>query len=159
MNPCPCGFHGHPAEPCRCTPDQIQRYQNRLSGPLLDRIDIQIEVNPVAADILSAAADGELTATIAQRVQAAATVQQQRQGKRNRDLSTREIDQLCQLDRAGEHCLRAAMQTFHWSARAYHRVLRVARTIADLKGCARITLPHVKEAIQYRRALRPALPR
>lgn len=154
MNPCPCGFHGHPAAACRCTPDQILRYQNRLSGPLLDRIDIQIEVNPVSPDILSAAASGELSAVIAARVERAASLQQQRQGKRNRDLSTREIDRHCPLDLAGEQCLRAAMQTFQWSARAYHRILRVARTVADLKGCASIALPHVKEAIQYRRALR-----
>jgi len=154
MNPCPCGYNGHAAGTCRCTPDQIMRYQNRLSGPLLDRIDIQIDVNPVPAELLCADADGELSSTIASRVQRAANTQLSRQGKRNRDLSSREIDRLCKLDQPGESLLRASMQTFQWSARAYHRVLRLARTIADLAGAKNIARNHVKEAIQYRRALK-----
>jgi len=154
MNPCPCGYKGHVADTCCCTPDQVRRYQNRLSGPLLDRIDIQIEVNPVPPETLCAEADGELSATIAARVQRAMDIQLQRQGKSNRHLSTREIDRLCKLDNAGEHLLSLAMGQFQWSARAYHRVLRVARTAADLAGSRQIRVGHVKEAIQYRRALR-----
>ena len=153
MNPCPCGFRGHPARPCRCTNDQVLRYQGRVSGPLLDRIDIQIEVAPVSAEVLSAEADGELSAAIVTRVQRAAELQLRRQGKGNQYLSTREIDKLCKLDCAGEERLRASMARFQWSGRAYHRVLRVARTIADLAGARKIQLEHVGEAIQYRRAL------
>jgi len=128
--------------------------QNRLSGPLLDRIDIQIDVNPVPPELLCADAEGEPSSTIAARVQRAANTQLLRQGKRNRDLSSREIDRLCKPDRRGEALLRNSMQTFQWSARAYHRVLRLARTIADLAGSKNIAYDHVREAIQYRRALK-----
>ncbi len=153
MNPCPCGYRGHATRVCRCTHDQVLRYQGRVSGPLLDRIDMQIEVKPVSAEVLSADADGELSATIVARVQRAAELQQHRQGKSNQYLSTREIDKLCKLDEAGEDCLRISMERFQWSGRAYHRVLRVARTIADLAGARKIQVDHVREAIQYRRAL------
>jgi magnesium chelatase family protein len=154
MNPCPCGYDGHPNGMCHCPPDVIYRYQSRVSGPLLDRIDIQHVVGPVAPEILAADADGESSAAIAARVQAAAEVQLQRQGKRNQYLNTREIDQLCKPDRAGKAKLRHSMEHFQWSSRAYHRILRVARTIADLAGCERILEKHIMEAVQYRRALR-----
>jgi magnesium chelatase family protein len=126
----------------------------RVSGPLLDRIDIQIEVNAVPADILAAEADGESSTVIAARVQAATDLQLQRQGKRNQYLSTREIDQLCKPDKGGKVQLRQSMEQFQWSGRAYHRILRVARTIADLDASKIILEKHIMEAIQYRRALR-----
>ena len=154
MNPCPCGFLGHASIECRCTPDAVLRYQGRVSGPLLDRIDMQIEVAAMAPASLSAAADGESSAAIAQRVARAFQLQLGRQDKGNQYLNTREIDAYCRLDGAGEKLLRQAMLQLHWSARAYHRVLKVARTVADLDGAAAIAAPHVAEAIQYRRALR-----
>ncbi|MQA20828.1 YifB family Mg chelatase-like AAA ATPase [Rugamonas rivuli] len=154
MNPCPCGYLGHTSGLCHCSPDLIQRYQGRVSGPLLDRIDIQMEVAAVDPEILAADADGESSRTIAARVQAATDIQLQRQGKRNQYLSTREIDQYCKPDRPGKAQLKQSMQHFQWSGRAYHRILRVARTIADLAGSERILLAHVSEAIQYRQALR-----
>jgi magnesium chelatase family protein len=153
MNACPCGYFGHTSVACRCSPDVRQRYQNRVSGPLLDRIDIQMEVASVPPEILAAPANGDSSAVIAARVQAAANRQLQRQGKRNQYLTPREIDHYCKLDRPSKFKLRESMQSFKWSGRAYHRVLRVARTIADLAGSTNIELAHVKEAIQYRRAL------
>jgi magnesium chelatase family protein len=154
MNPCPCGYLGHAANKCRCTPDQVARYQGRISGPLLDRIDMQIQVGAVAHEDLQKQADGEPSARIAARVAQAHARQLQRQDKANHLLSTTELDALCQPDSAGEQLLRTAMTRLDWSARAYHRVLKVARTIADLAGAERIGQPHVAEAIQYRRALR-----
>lgn len=153
MNPCPCGYAGHISGACRCSPDIIARYQNRISGPLLDRIDMQMEVGPVDPDILAADACGEPSALIAARVQAAADLQLARQGKRNQFLTTREIDQLCKPDKPGKRALKDSMHAFQWSGRAYHRILRVARTIADLAGAEQVREPHVAEAIQYRRAL------
>ena len=154
MNPCPCGYLGHPAGSCQCTPDQILRYQSRVSGPLLDRIDMQIEVGPVPPDILQADANGEPSAHIAARVHAAFERQLARQGKTNQQLTSREIDRFCKPDAAGQAVLRAAMHKMLWSARAYHRVLRVARTVADLDGQKQVGARHVSEAVQLRRALR-----
>ena len=154
MNPCPCGYHGHPSGMCNCTVDQISRYQGRVSGPLLDRIDMQIEVSAVEPDTLAADADGEPSSTIAARVQRAAEIQLARQGKRNQYLTTREIDRLCKPDKAGKAKLKRSMEHFQWSARAYHRILRVARTIADLAGAESISEQHIGEAVQYRRALK-----
>jgi magnesium chelatase family protein len=153
MNPCPCGYEGHPNGVCHCSPDLINRYQGRVSGPLLDRIDMQMVVGPVPPEILAADADGESSLAIAARVQAAAELQLRRQGKRNQYLSTREIDQLCKPDKGGKAKLKQSMEHFQWSGRAYHRILRVARTIADLSGSERILEKHVMEAMQYRRAL------
>jgi magnesium chelatase family protein len=154
MNPCPCGFLGHPLGNCQCTPDQILRYQSRISGPLLDRIDMQIEVGPVPPDILQADANGEPSERIAARVHAAFERQLARQGKSNQQLTSREIDRFCKPDAEGQAVLRTAMHKMLWSARAYHRVLRVARTVADLDGQKQVGARHVSEAIQLRRALR-----
>ncbi len=153
MNPCPCGYHGHKSIVCRCSPDVRQRYQGRISGPLLDRIDIHMEVAAVDPATLASDSDGESTAIIAARVQAASDLQLRRQGKRNQFLSTREIDHYCKLDRPAKTYLRWVMETLHWSSRAYHRVLRVARTIADIEHSDIIRETHISEAIQYRRAL------
>jgi magnesium chelatase family protein len=153
MNPCPCGWLGHPSSKCRCTPDAVQRYQDRISGPLLDRIDIQVPVAAMTPDTMAQLADGEPSAAIAARVAQAHGRQLARQGKANRKLTTREIDHHCHLDTAAERLLGDAMQHLHWSARAYHRVLKVARTIADLAGVDTVNAQHVAEAIQYRRGL------
>lgn len=154
MNPCPCGYLGHPSGRCQCTPDQILRYQNRISGPLLDRIDMHIEVGPVPPDVLQADANGELSSVIADRVAAAFERQVARQGKSNQLLTPREIDRYCRPDAAGQEVLRAAMRKMLWSARSYHRVLRVARTVADLEGQKQVGARHISQAIQLRRALR-----
>jgi magnesium chelatase family protein len=153
MNPCPCGFHGSPVNRCRCTPDIIARYQGRISGPLLDRIDMQIQVDALPHDQLMQQSGGESSATIAARVEAAFGEQLKRQGKGNSGLSTKEIERHCKPDAEGEKLLSSVMARFNWSARAYHRVLKVARTIADLAGSVGIGRAHVAEAVQYRRAL------
>ncbi len=151
MNPCPCGYLGHPTQACRDTPDQIARYRGRISGPLLDRIDIQISVPALTEDELMRAAPGESSAAIRARVEAARTRQMQRQGKPNAALGTQEIDRLCGLDSAGETLLKQAIARLNLSARAYHRVLRLARSIADLANSEAILTAHLAEAIQYRR--------
>jgi magnesium chelatase family protein len=154
MNPCPCGYLGHSSNKCRCTPDIVARYQDRISGPLLDRIDMQIQVGALPHEELLKQADGEPSSAIGARVEQAYERQMTRQGKANHALSTSEIDAYCRPDAPGEQLLKTAMARLNWSARAYHRVLKVARTIADLSASAAIGQPHVAEAIQYRRALR-----
>ena len=154
MNPCPCGYLGHPANRCQCTPEGVRRYQARISGPLLDRIDMQIQVGALSHAELQKIADGETSHAIAERVAAARTAQLARQDKPNHLLSSGDIDSHCRPDAAGEDILRLTMLRLNWSARAYHRVLKVARTIADLAGSDGIGQSHVAEAIQYRRALR-----
>ena len=151
MNPCPCGYLGHPAGKCRCTPDQIARYRGRISGPLLDRIDIQIEVPALSHDDLLRQPDGEASAAIQARVEAARARQIARQGKPNAELGSKEIDTYCAPDIAGEALLKQAILRFNLSARAYHRILKVARTVADLAGDERIATRHIAETIQYRR--------
>ncbi|MHB0973775.1 MAG: YifB family Mg chelatase-like AAA ATPase [Thiobacillus sp.] len=151
MNPCPCGYLGHPTQACRDTPDQIARYRARISGPLLDRIDIQIHVPALTQDELMQAGAGEPSAAIRDRVQAARARQMQRQGKPNAALGTREIEQFCQPDAAGEALLKQAIARLNLSARAYHRVLKLARSVADLADSDVIMPAHLAEAIQYRR--------
>ncbi len=151
MNPCPCGYLGHYNARCRCTPEQVLRYRARLSGPLLDRIDLQIEVPAVPQEELAQRAGGETTAAIRARVEAARVRQIERQKKSNAKLTTREIDKWCATDEAGQALLKQALTKLGLSARAYHRILKVARTIADLGGASNITSSHLAEAIQYRR--------
>ncbi len=151
MNPCPCGQHGDVRGKCRCTPDQVARYRSRLSGPLLDRIDLQIEVPALPAEALQSAADGESSATVRARVVAARARQETRQGKPNARLTSKEIDRHCAPDAAGAALLKQALARLNLSARAYHRVLRVARSIADLAGSTAIAPQHIAEAVQYRR--------
>jgi len=154
MNPCPCGYFGHPTIDCRCTPDLIMRYQDRISGPLLDRIDMRVEVASVPEEVLVSAPDGEPTRFVAERVRHAFDRAIARQGRINDHLQGAELDEVCELDPPVQKLLHAASVRLGWSARAFHRVLKVARTIADLYGCDRLETPHVAEAIQYRRALR-----
>lgn len=153
MNPCPCGFHGHISGRCTCPLDLVKRYQQKLSGPLLDRIDICIEVGSVPPDTLLQPEPGETTATIALRTHAAAARQLSRQGKLNHFLTTREVERLCTHGQDAERELRKAIQRFHWSARSYHRVLRMARTVADLAGADQLAYEHITRAIEYRRGL------
>ncbi len=154
MNPCPCGWRGDPNGRCRCTPEIAARYLRKLSGPLLDRIDIQIEIPALSPAELSAraASCGESSAAVAARVERARARQLARQGKTNRELSGREVDDVCRPHGAGEELLREAGERFGWSARAYYRVLKVARTIADLADTDVPTAPQIAEAVQYRRA-------
>jgi magnesium chelatase family protein len=151
MNPCPCGYLGHFSGRCRCTPDQVARYRGKLSGPLLDRIDIHIEVPAVPeADLLGGPA-GETSAKVRERVTRARGRQLERQGKPNAELATRETERHCPADLAATALLKSAIARLNLSARAYHRVLRLARTIADLTGEATLGAAHVAEAVQYRR--------
>jgi len=154
MNPCPCGWLGHASGKCRCTPDAVLRYQGRISGPLLDRIDIQLPVAAMPPDSMGTQAEGEPSAIIAQRVARAHARQLERQGRPNSHLGPGEIDRHCAPDDAGRRLLHDAARHLHWSARAYHRVLKVARTIADLADLQHVSSKHVAEAIGYRRALR-----
>ncbi|HSO08071.1 MAG TPA: YifB family Mg chelatase-like AAA ATPase [Pelomicrobium sp.] len=151
MNPCPCGYLGHHNGRCRCTPDQVARYRSKISGPLMDRIDIQIEVPAVAEGALMAQADGESSEMVRGRVGQAYARQLERQGKPNARLTVKEIDRHCATDVAGVQLLKQAIARLNLSARAYHRVLKLARTIADLAGAPDIAAAHVAEAIQYRR--------
>ncbi|MDH3461294.1 MAG: YifB family Mg chelatase-like AAA ATPase, partial [Burkholderiaceae bacterium] len=142
MNPCPCGHLGSPLRACRCTPDAIARYQGRISGPLLDRIDLQIEVPAVAPEVLTAAPNGDGSAVVASRVARAREHQLARQGGRNADLAGDLLDKHCVLDAAGTKFLQTSAQRLGWSARSFHRVQRVARTIADLAGSTSIEFAH-----------------
>lgn len=151
MNPCPCGYLGHFQNKCRCTPDQVSRYRSKISGPLLDRIDLQIEVPAISQDELVKAGTGDSSSVIQARAEAAAVIQQARQGKPNAKLDVKDIDIHCVPDANGETLLRTAISRMGLSARAYHRVLKVARTIADLAGAQKIGTGHIAEAIQYRR--------
>ena len=148
---CPCGYLGHFNGKCRCTPDQVARYRGKISGPLLDRIDIQIEVPAVPQEALLKQADGESSGLIQQRVEAARQRQFSRQGKPNAQLTVTEIDEWCAPDEQGAALLQQVITRLNLSARAYHRVLKVARTIADLAGAADILSTHIAEAVQYRR--------
>lgn len=155
MNPCPCGYYGDPTHNCVCTPGQIQRYMNKISGPLLDRIDIQCEITPVPFKDISKAAQGEPSAEIRKRVIRAREIQAERfSGQKgihcNAQMSERMIHQYAEPDEAGISMLRMAMERLSLSARAYNRILKVARTIADLEGCEHVESHHLAEAIGYR---------
>ena len=154
MNPCPCGYAGDPRQRCRCTPDQIQRYRNRVSGPLLDRIDLSLEVPRVPVSEIGAprAAQDEDSATVRARVLRARHQALMRAGRPNAEISTRELERDCALGPAERRWFDAALERLGLSARAYHRTLRVARTIADLDGgAAALDRSHLAEALQYRR--------
>ena len=153
MNPCPCGYLGHANGKCRCTPDQVARYRAKLSGPLLDRIDLMIEVPAVTETELTTRGDGEPSHAVRDRVTAARERQLARQGKSNAQLAPSEIDAHCLPDADGARMLKRAMAQLSLSARAYHRILKVARSIADLAGHAQVGSAHVAEAIHYRRGL------
>jgi magnesium chelatase family protein len=154
MNPCPCGYYGDPVRECTCSHSMVSRYQKRISGPLLDRIDIHIDVPRVEYDKLSDERQGEPSAAIQARVEAARKRQRQRfEGSdplSNADMGPAEVREFCPVDDAGKTLLRAAMQQLHMSARAYHRILKLSRTIADLAGSEGIETAHLAEAIQYR---------
>jgi magnesium chelatase family protein len=151
MNPCLCGYLGHFSGKCRCTPDQVARYRGKISGPLLDRIDIQIEVPAPPQEDLMRQAQGESSETIRQRVETAYQRQLERQGKANAHLAAKDIDKYCIPDKTGENLLRQAISRLNLSARAYHRILKVARTIADLAASSGISSAHIAEAVQYRK--------
>lgn len=151
MNPCHCGFLGHENGKCRCTPDQVARYRSKLSGPFLDRIDLLIEVPALPADALVGKPDGESSATVRARVELALSRQLQRQQKPNARLNAAEVENCCQPDTAGSNLLKQATTRLDLSARAWHRILKVARTISDLAASDQISAAHVAEAIQYRR--------
>lgn len=156
MNPCPCGYLGDAVHACTCSPPQVQRYRSRLSGPLLDRIDIHVEVPPVPVKELLARPAGETSAAIRARVQAARLVQAQRFERHkhlycNAQMGSREIRRHCPLDAGSSSLLNQAISRLGLSARAYHRIVKIARTIADLDGASSLTQEHVAEAIQYRR--------
>ncbi len=154
MNPCPCGYYGDPLRECTCSAVMIARYRQRISGPLLDRLDIHVEVPRVEYEKLSDARKGEPSAVVRARVQEARERQRERfRGLRlltNGEMGPAEVHRFCEVDEAGHALLRAAMRQLNLSARGYHRVLKVARTIADLAGSERIQVAHLAEAIQYR---------
>lgn len=155
MNPCPCGYYNHPTKPCVCSPSQVQKYLNKISGPLLDRIDIQVEITPVPFDELTNVAPAESSVSIRERVLRARQVQQQRFADEpgvhsNAQMTPRLLQKYAQLDERGKNMLQNAMDKLNLSARAYDRILKVARTIADLDGSPNIQSAHIAEAIGYR---------
>jgi magnesium chelatase family protein len=154
---CPCGYLGSAQKACRCTPDQVTRYQGKLSGPLIDRIDLHVEVPALLPAVLMQARPGESTATIRARCTVAREFAVARQGKSNQALQGQEIDAHVLLDEAASKFLNIAAARLGWSARSTHRALKVARTIADLAGSHTTLVAHVAEAMQYRRALRASL--
>ncbi|SCZ64680.1 Magnesium chelatase, subunit ChlI C-terminal [Thiohalomonas denitrificans] len=156
MNPCPCGYLSHPNGQCHCTHEQIQRYRARISGPLLDRIDLQLEIPPLPRELLRGDARSETSASVQDRVTQTRARQLQRAGKPNALLNARETESICRLSDREAALLEQAVDRLGLSARAYHRVLRVARTIADLAQNESIEAAHISEAIGYRKLDRSA---
>jgi magnesium chelatase family protein len=150
MNPCPCGFLGDEHKACRCTPAQVDRYRDKLSGPFLDRIDVQIEVPRVPTLAMQQKESSETSAQIKHRVNITQQRQLDRQAKLNAALGTKEIEQYCALNKTAETLLHNAMEKFALSARVYHRLLKVSRTIADISGSENIEVAHISEALSYR---------
>lgn len=155
MNPCPCGFYNHPEKECVCPPGVVQKYLNKISGPLLDRIDIHVEVTPVSYSELSAERISEKSERVRERVIKARDIQQQRYINNdgvycNAQMSSKQLRDICKIDEAGNQLLKTAMEKLGLSARAYDRILKVARTIADLDNSVSIETSHLAEAIQYR---------
>jgi len=161
MNPCPCGYYGDPIKECNCAPSMVTRYQKRISGPLLDRIDIHVEVPRVPYEKLTSERVGESSSAVSARVQAARERQHTRFASHdavvpnahivcNADMAPADVRVFCKLDATGQSLMRSAMQQLQLSARAFHRVLKIARTIADLAGSDEIAPAHLAEAIQYR---------
>ena len=154
MNPCPCGYYGSTEKECTCTPETIKKYMEKVSGPLLDRIDMQIEVAPVKYQKLEQKQIGETSERIKQRVDRARNIQLKRyEGKKiysNSELTPKLIEAYCELDKPSQKIMKEAFQKLNFSARAYHRILKVARTIADLEEKEKIEVAHIAEAIQYR---------
>jgi magnesium chelatase family protein len=154
MNPCPCGYYGDPVKPCTCAHSIISKYQKRISGPLLDRIDIHVEVPRVEYEKLTDDKFGEPSADIRKRVEAARQIQRERFTTMgvscNADMHPAEIRRFCVLDESGRSLIRTAMNQMQLSARAYHRILKLARTIADLAGVQDISVTHLAEALNYR---------
>lgn len=155
MNPCPCGYYNHPEKDCVCAPGVVQRYLNKISGPLLDRIDIHVEVTPVSFKELSLERVSEKSGSVRERVVKARGVQELRYHANdgihcNAQMSSRQLREICRIDEAGTELLKTAMERLGLSARAYDRILKVARTIADLDAAEKIETNHLAEAIQYR---------
>jgi magnesium chelatase family protein len=150
MNPCPCGFYGDPKRECRCSPTMITKYRNKISGPLLDRIDIHVEVPAVKYKEMAGDSTGEVSEKIRARVEYARVIQRERFGHTNARIAPKEIKEHCRLDDECAELLKMAMTELSLSARAYDRILKVSRTIADLDRSERIQSPHISEAIQYR---------
>ena len=155
MNPCPCGYFNHPTHPCVCSPGQVLKYMGRISGPLMDRIDLQIEVTPVPFEELSSQRVGEPSRVIRERVIKARKIQEERYKgiphvHCNAQMTPKLLQTYAQPDATGLMLLRTAMQRLNLSARAYDRILKVARTIADLAGCEQVQSQHLAEAIGYR---------
>ncbi len=155
MNPCPCGFYNHPEKECTCPPGAVQKYLNKISGPLLDRIDLHVEVTPVPFSELSKAENSEPSAAIRDRVIAAREIQAERYKEvdgiyANAQMSSKQLKEICMISQAGQTLLKAAMDKLNLSARAYDRILKVSRTIADLAQSPDIKVEHLAEAIQYR---------
>lgn len=155
MNPCPCGYYNHPEKDCVCAPGVVQKYLNKISGPLLDRIDIHIEVTPVSFDELTEKRETEKSGSIRERVIKARAIQDKRYADKsgiycNAQMTSKQLRELCEVDKAGQELLKTAMERLGLSARAYDRILKVARTIADLAGSDRIENDHLAEAIQFR---------
>jgi magnesium chelatase family protein len=155
MNPCPCGYYNHPEKECVCGPGIVQRYLNKISGPLLDRIDLHVEVTPVSFQELTSQAVSESSAEIRKRVEATRQVQRERYMEHagmycNAQMSAKDLKQHCSIDKQGHEMLETAMNRMGLSARAYDRILKVARTIADMDGHSSIALHHLAEAIQFR---------